>query len=100
MPTDMSVLEMLHEMAGIFWHDAVAPHWSTALGAVSAMYVFSRQLSERRPPGNIMAWGMLVLAFPVIGLVLFMLFGARKRAEMGRIRSAVGRVALRVQGAD
>lgn len=100
MPTDLPVLELLREMAHIFWHDALAPHWSTALGATLAMYVFSRQLSERRPPGNIMAWGMLVLTFPVIGLVLFMLFGARKRAEMGRLRAVVGRVARRVQGAD
>lgn len=100
MPSDLSVLELLREMAHIFWHDALAPHWSTALGATLAMYVFSRQLSERRPPGNIMAWGMLVLAFPVVGLVLFMLFGARKRAEMGRIRAAVARVARHVQGTD
>jgi cardiolipin synthase len=40
-----------------------------------------------------MAWGMMMMLAPIPGLVLFMLFGARKRHEMGRIRAAVSRVA-------
>jgi cardiolipin synthase len=90
---DSPIIEVAHEMARIFWRDAVTPHWGAALGASLALYVFSRQLSERRPPGNIMAWGMLMLIAPIPGLILFMLFGARKRAEMGRIRLAVARAA-------
>ena len=100
MYSDSSAIELLQEMGRIFWHDALAPHWSTALGAGLALYVFSRQLSERRPPGNIMAWGLFVLVFPLVGLAMFTLFGARKRAEMGKLRAAVARVARRVQGAD
>src|SRR6478735_4111154 len=90
---DSPLPEVVREMARIFWRDAVTPHWGAALGACLALYVFSRQLSERRPPGNIMAWGMLMLIAPVPGLILFMLFGARKRAEMGRIRLAVAHAA-------
>lgn len=90
--------EVAREMLHIFWRDAVAPHWSTGLGACLALYVFSRQLSERRPPGNIMAWGMLMLIAPVPGLVLFTLFGARKRREMWRIRLSVARAAGLVRG--
>lgn len=88
-----SPTEIAREMAHILWRDAVTPHWGAVLGASLALYVFSRQLSERRPPGNIMAWGMLMLIAPIPGLILFMLFGARKRAEMGRIRLAVARAA-------
>ncbi len=90
---DTPPAEIAREMLLIFWRDAVTPHWGAVLGASLALYVFSRQLSERRPPGNIMAWGMLMLIAPVPGLVLFTLFGARKRREMGRIRTEVARAA-------
>lgn len=84
----------------LFWRNALMPHWSTALGAILALYVLSRQLSDRRPAGNVIAWGLLMLVTPVAGLVLFMLFGQRKRGEMARIRLAVARAAGLVREAD
>ncbi len=97
---DVAASEVLHRMFTIFWNDAVTPHWHTVLGASLALYVTGRQLGERRPPGNILAWGFLMLLSPVLGLLLFILFGVRKRHEMGRIRTAVARVAGRVRATD
>lgn len=96
----ISAEEAAHAGAAGFWSTTVTPHWQTVLGASLALYVIARQLAERRPPGNVMAWGLLMLLSPFLGLLLFILFGVRKRHEMGRIRVAVSRVAGRVRAAD
>lgn len=82
-----------HGWLGIDWAAALVPHWGTWLGAVLALYVFSRQFMERRPPGNMLAWCLLMMLAPIPGLILFTLFGVRKRHEMGKIRLKVATAA-------
>lgn len=89
-----SARTVAQEFASAPWYAALLPHWSTVLGAALALYVCGRQLAERRPPGNILAWGMLILISPLFGLFCFILIGERKRREMVRLRKAVARVPL------
>lgn len=74
------------------WYAVMLPHWTTVLGAVLFLYVCGRQLADRRPPGNILAWGLLILLSPGFGLLCFILIGERKRREMKKLRLAVARV--------
>ncbi len=97
---DLDAAQVFTRLLSVFWNEAVTPHWNTVLGASLALYVAGRQLAERRPPGNVMAWGLLMLVSPVAGLLLFILFGVRKRHEMARLRLSVARVAGRVRATD
>lgn len=83
---------MAQGLAEAPWYAVLLPHWTTVLGAVLFLYVCGRQLADRRPPGNILAWGLLILLSPGFGLLCFILIGERKRREMRRLRRAVSRV--------
>ncbi len=71
----------------------VLPHWETALGLVMAFIVASSMLRQRRKQSNIVAWTLLILFWPVIGSLLFLLMGGRKHERSLRTKRAINAVA-------
>src|ERR1019366_10393753 len=54
------------------------PHVFSVLGFLLAIILTIRLLRERRPPGSTMAWVLIVLLMPYVGVPLYLLFGGRK----------------------
>lgn len=62
--------------------------YTLSLGHVSVIilglliYVLTNRINHsRRPPGSAVAWVLLLIAFPYIGIPLYLLFGARKMTK-------------------
>ena len=53
-------------------------HLLTVGGFVLALFVIARLLSERRQPGNTLAWLLMVVLIPYLGVPLYLLFAGRK----------------------
>lgn len=74
--------------------DAVATSlWSHAYtvgGVLLVLFALARVASQRRQPGNTLAWLLVIILLPYVGVPLFLLFGGRKirrlTAKKRRIR--------------
>lgn len=57
-------------------------HWLLllvqSLSFIFAVAIFLRLAHEKRRPGNIFAWSLLLLFLPLVGVPLYLLFGGRK----------------------
>ena len=56
----------------------VLPHLLTVAGVLLALFAIARLMSERKQPGNTMAWLLAIVLVPYIGVPLFLIFGGRK----------------------
>lgn len=57
-------------------------HLLTVGGFLLAIFAMARLLSERRQPGNLLAWLFGILLIPYICVPLYLLFGGRKIARI------------------
>ena len=56
----------------------VLQHLLTIVGFVLAVFLIARLMSEKRQPGNTMAWLLVIVLIPYVGVPLYLLFGGRK----------------------
>lgn len=47
-----------------------------------ALLIIGRMVNERRRPGNIFGWAILIIIFPIIGVPLYFFFGGRKSRRL------------------
>jgi cardiolipin synthase len=58
--------------------NGVLPHLLTVAGFLLALFVVARLMSERRQPGNTVAWLLVIAFIPYVGVPLYLVFGGRK----------------------
>lgn len=54
------------------------PHLFTVGGFLLALFLVARLVSEKRQPGNTLAWLLVIVLIPYVGVPLYLLFGGRK----------------------
>jgi cardiolipin synthase len=58
--------------------DGVLPHLLSIAGFIFALFLIARLMSEKRQPGNTVAWLLGIILIPYLGVPLYLLFGGRK----------------------
>jgi cardiolipin synthase len=71
------------------WHYVLA-----IVGVVLALFAVARLMSEKRQPGNTVAWLLAILLIPWVGVPLFLLFGGRKLRRLAERKSRLYPVRL------
>ncbi|MFU8848822.1 MAG: phospholipase D-like domain-containing protein [Opitutales bacterium] len=66
---------------------------SVVLGLICATLIIRRISDEKRHPHHTLAWLLLVLLLPFIGVPLYLLFGGRKSRRKARDKSEISRYA-------
>jgi cardiolipin synthase len=56
----------------------ILSHLLTVGGFLLAVFLIARLMSEKRQPGNTMAWLLVIVLIPYVGVPLYLLFGGRK----------------------
>jgi len=54
------------------------PHLLTVAGFILAFFLVARLLTEKRQPGTTMAWLLIIVLIPYVGVPLYLMFGGRK----------------------
>jgi cardiolipin synthase A/B len=60
----------------------IVPHIFSVLGFLLAVFLLSRILREHRPPVSTMAWLMVIVLVPYLGVPLYLLIGGRKHRRL------------------
>ena len=61
---------------------SIWPHLLTIVGFLLAVFAIARLMSEKRQPGNTIAWLMGIVLVPYVGVPLYLLFGGRKIKQL------------------
>lgn len=61
---------------------SIWPHLFTVGGFVLAVFAIARLMSEKRQPGNTIAWLLGIVLIPYVGVPLYLLFGGRKIKQL------------------
>ncbi len=62
-------------------------HLLTILGFLLAVFLIARLMSEKRQPGNTLAWLLGIVLIPYVGVPLYLLFGGRKLRRLAARKS-------------
>ena len=57
---------------------SIATHLLTVGGFMLAVFAIARLMSEKRPPSNTVAWLLVIVLIPYVGVPLYLLLGGRK----------------------
>ena len=57
---------------------SIVTHLLTVGGFLLAVFAIARLMSEKRPPSNTVAWLLVIVLIPYLGVPLFLLLGGRK----------------------
>lgn len=60
----------------------VIPHVFSVLGFLLAVFMLSRVLREHRPPASTLAWLLVIVLVPYVGVPLYFLIGGRKHRRL------------------
>lgn len=60
------------------WLEGVFSHLLTIGGFLLAVFLIARLMSEKKQPGNTVAWLLVIILIPYIGVPLYLIFGGRK----------------------
>jgi cardiolipin synthase len=72
------------------WTDHwLLPEITAHLGFLLALVLLAYLIRQRRSPASTMAWLLLVLFLPYVGVPLFLMFGGRKMSRMARRKADV-----------
>lgn len=71
------------------WENPLFPHLLTVGGFLLAVFVIARLLAEKRQPGNTMAWLLVIILIPYVGVPLYLLLGGRKLRRLMAMKSRV-----------
>ncbi len=58
--------------------NGLLPHLLTVAGFLLAFFLVARLMSEKRQPGNTVAWLLVIVLIPYVGVPLYLIFGGRK----------------------
>ena len=58
--------------------NGLLPHLLTVVGVLLALFAIARLMSERKQPGNTLAWLFAIVFIPYLSVPLFLMFGGRK----------------------
>ncbi len=90
-----------------FWRSWLDVNWIgfafTIFGFFLAALIIGRMINEKREPSNLVAWALLVLFLPWLGVPLYFLFGGRKSRRLVRAKKRILHLAERAAdhyGAD
>lgn len=61
---------------------SIWPHLLTVGGFLLAVFAIARLMSEKRQPGNTIAWLLGITLIPYVGVPLYLLFGGRKIKQL------------------
>src|SRR5687768_16261060 len=64
-------------------------HLFTVGGFVLAVFAIARLVSEKRPPSNTVAWLLMIILIPYVGVPLYLLFGGRKIKRLAQRKRPV-----------
>lgn len=71
--------------------NAVLPHLIAIAGFLLALFLVARLMSEKRQPSNTVAWLLVIVLVPYVGVPLYLLLGGRKlrtlMARKGRLQA-------------
>ncbi|QYM80298.1 cardiolipin synthase [Horticoccus luteus] len=71
--------------------NAVLPHLIAIGGFLLALFLIARLMSEKRQPSNTVAWLLVIVLVPYVGVPLYLLLGGRKlrtlMARKGRLQA-------------
>ncbi len=62
--------------------NGVLPHLLTVVGFLLAFFAIARLMSQRKQPGNTVAWLLAIAFVPYVGVPLFLMFGGRKLRKL------------------
>jgi len=62
-------------------------HLLTILGFLLAVFLIARLMSEKRQPGNTLAWLLGIVLIPYVGVPLYLLIGGRKLRRLAARKS-------------
>jgi cardiolipin synthase len=65
------------------------PEITAHLGFFLALLFLAYLIQQKRPPASTMAWLLLVLFLPYVGVPLYLIFGGRKMSRMARRKAQV-----------
>ena len=65
------------------------PELTTHLGFLLALVFLAYLIRQKRSPASTMAWLLLVLFLPYVGVPLYLMFGGRKMSRMARKKAQV-----------
>ena len=65
------------------------PELTTHLGFLLALVFLAYLIRQRRSPASTVAWLLLVLFLPYVGVPLYLMFGGRKLKRMARKKAQV-----------
>ncbi len=64
-------------------------HLFTVVGFLLAVFAIARLMSEKRQPGNTLAWLLVIVLIPYLGVPLFLLLGGRKLQKLAARKSRI-----------
>lgn len=59
-------------------------HLFTVGGFLLAVFAIARLVGEKRPPSNTVAWLLMIILIPYVGVPLYLLFGGRKIKRLSK----------------
>jgi cardiolipin synthase A/B len=65
------------------------PNLFSIAGFLLAVFLVARLMSEKRAPANTLAWLLIIVLVPYVGVPLYLLFGGRKLQRVSRRKSNV-----------
>lgn len=68
-------------------YQTILRHLLTVGGFLLAILLIARLMSEKRQPGNTMAWLLMITLIPYVGVPLYLLFGGRKLQRLATRKS-------------
>jgi cardiolipin synthase A/B len=69
--------------------NSLMSHLFTVGGFLLAVFAIARLVSEKRPPSNTVAWLLVIVLIPYVGVPLFLLFGGRKLRRLAQRKQPV-----------
>ena len=70
----------------------ILSHLLTVGGFLLAVFLIARLMSEKRQPGNTMAWLLVIVLIPYVGVPLYLLLGGRKLRRLAARKSRLSPV--------
>ena len=64
-------------------------HFAVLLGMILALMAISHLLGQRRSPSSLIAWLLIIILLPYIGVPLYLLFGGRKMVRIARSKEKI-----------
>jgi len=73
---------------------AVLPHLGAVLGFALAFVLVARLMRQKRRPSNTVAWLLMILLVPYLGVPLYIMFGGRKLSRKTKAKGPLNLLSL------